>query len=59
MDATAKLQSGIMAGNQANLGDFDECLAIKEEMQSDSPKYNKLYGKYCLGNVTIHRVCID
>lgn len=46
-DATAKLQSGILSGNLANLGFFDQCLEI-----SAATSDGQINGKYCLGSVT-------
>lgn len=47
-DATAKLQAGILSGNLANLGFFDQCLEISENTTD-----GKINGKYCLGRVEI------
>ncbi|KAF5288412.1 hypothetical protein FQR65_LT12025 [Abscondita terminalis] len=43
LDASSKLQSGILEGNIHDIGAFDECIRIKEELES-----NKIVGKYCL-----------
>lgn len=42
LDATSKLNSGILQGNINLIGDFDMCLSIKEEVDE---KY--IEGQYC------------
>lgn len=42
LDATAKLQSGILYGNIMHMGNYDECLDIKEEVND-----TLISGKYC------------
>ena len=37
-DSSSKLQAGILSGNIANFGDFDQCLSIKR---------GPVQGKYC------------
>lgn len=45
-DATSKLQPGIISGNWYDMGDFDQCLNIKEQ------GFNKsLNAKYCTGTM--------
>jgi peptidoglycan/LPS O-acetylase OafA/YrhL len=43
-DASTKFPNGLVVGNFFDLGNFDECLAIK---------YENLYGKYCLGTLPL------
>jgi hypothetical protein len=43
-DASTKFPNGLVVGNFFDLGNFDECLAIK---------YKNLYGKYCLGTLPL------
>ncbi|KAJ3644142.1 hypothetical protein Zmor_026814 [Zophobas morio] len=42
LDASTKIPSGLLQGNVFDLGNFDECYAIK---------YEDIYGKYCLGTL--------
>lgn len=42
LDSTAKLQSGILYGNVLHMGNYDECLEVKEEVNDTS-----ISGKYC------------
>lgn len=44
LDASSKIPSGILAGNLEDLGNFDECLAIKEKVNDN---IGVIYGKYC------------
>lgn len=50
-DATSKLQSGMVRGNVANFGDFEECIQVEKPDGS-------LTGKYCLGDISIEK-CIN
>ncbi|KXZ75923.1 hypothetical protein TcasGA2_TC031628 [Tribolium castaneum] len=43
-DAKAKFPTGVLAGNFYDLGNFDECLGVKN---------GELTGKYCLGKIPI------
>lgn len=45
-DASAKLPSGLLNGNVNQLGDFDQCLAVK---QPDG----EVRGQYCLASIEI------
>lgn len=47
-DAHSKLQSGILEGNFANLGDFDECINVDSEESGDNGE--RIRGKYCFGD---------
>lgn len=46
LDATSKIQSGILEGNINDFGNYDECLAVDKEVEKRHIK-----GKYCLGNI--------
>lgn len=41
LDASAKIQSGILEGHIFDMGSFDECLAVQNDEQT-------ILGKYCL-----------
>lgn len=47
-DANSKLQSGILEGHFANLGDFDECINVDSGGSGDNVE--RIRGKYCLGD---------
>ncbi|KAL3271382.1 hypothetical protein HHI36_021866 [Cryptolaemus montrouzieri] len=44
LDASGKFPSGVLEGNIADLGSFDECLSIAD-------KSKEIYGKYCLVSI--------
>ena len=48
LDATAKLQSGILVGNLVSIGNFDQCIAVKDVQTSFGP----FSGKHCLTSFT-------
>lgn len=43
-DSWAKVQSGIMSGNNMNFGDFDQCLSTQHTTSNDG----KIKGQYCM-----------
>lgn len=45
-DASAKIPSGILSGNLNQMGDFDECLNVKQPN-------NEFTGKYCLASIQL------
>jgi hypothetical protein len=47
-DATGKIPAGIFEGNLLNLGNMDECLAVKADEDNGT-----FTGKYCLVNFLI------
>ncbi|KAK4876117.1 hypothetical protein RN001_012539 [Aquatica leii] len=47
-DASEKLPAGFLQGNGGGLGDFDECISLKEDTSVGTIK-----GKYCLGSLQI------
>lgn len=47
-DAHSKLQSGILEGNVANFGDFDECVNVDSE--GSGHNVERIRGKYCFGD---------
>lgn len=49
LDATAKLQSGVLYGNVMHLGNFDECLEISKKLEN-----NTIKGQYCTAQYTAH-----
>lgn len=48
VDATAKLQSGILRGNIINFGDYDECLSVNS---GEDDANERVVGQYCLGQL--------
>ncbi|XP_066139073.1 nose resistant to fluoxetine protein 6-like [Euwallacea fornicatus] len=48
LDASAKLQSGLLSGNIFNFGDFDECLKV----QVDKGEIGTIQGQYCTVSIT-------
>lgn len=50
LDATSKLQSGILSGNTADFGAFDQCIAVQSSVNHD---INEIKGKYCLGRLKL------
>lgn len=48
LDATAKLQSGVLVGNLVSIGNFDQCIAVKDVQTHFGP----FSGKHCLANLT-------
>lgn len=48
LDATAKLQSGMLVGNLVSIGHFDECIAVTD-VQTHLGSFN---GKHCLATLT-------
>jgi hypothetical protein len=48
LDATAKLQSGMLVGNLVSIGNFDECIAVTD-VQTHLGPFN---GKHCLASLT-------
>jgi hypothetical protein len=48
LDATAKLQSGILVGNLVSIGNFDECIAVTDVQTHLGP----FSGKHCLASLT-------
>lgn len=48
LDATSKIQSGILEGNIYGLGNFDECININTKVYS-----KHIQGKYCIGYIPI------
>lgn len=49
VDATAKLQSGILRGNMINYGDFDECMSVKSGGYFED---EVVEGQYCLAQLS-------
>ncbi|KAK5645104.1 hypothetical protein RI129_006404 [Pyrocoelia pectoralis] len=49
LDASSKLQSGILEGNTYDLGAFDECLAIDRRSEQG------ILGKYCLAAISLEK----
>ncbi|KAF5272166.1 hypothetical protein FQA39_LY01248 [Lamprigera yunnana] len=47
-DASEKLPSGMSKGNGAGLGNFDQCIALKQ-----NTSVGTISGKYCLGGLTV------
>lgn len=47
-DASSNLPNGILSGNLYDLGQFDQCLSIRE-----SGFDRGINGKYCLGTVSV------
>ncbi|KAK4876118.1 hypothetical protein RN001_012540 [Aquatica leii] len=47
-DASEKLPAGLFQGNGGGLGDFDECIGLKQNTSVGTIK-----GKYCLGHLQI------
>lgn len=43
-----KLASGILSGNSYAFGDFDECLSIANNSNSDNESDTNFHGQYCL-----------
>ena len=43
-DSWAKVQSGIMSGNNMNFGDYDQCL----NTQHTTSKDEKIKGQFCM-----------
>lgn len=41
-DSSSKISSGMLQGNIADLGNFDECISIEEPA-----KDMKIFGKFC------------
>lgn len=54
IDATAKLQPGILKGNVYELGSYDECMEIDANVVSanDTNPLN-IKGKYCFGSIPV------
>jgi hypothetical protein len=48
LDASAKLQSGILVGNLVSMGNFDECIAVTD-VQTHLGTFS---GKHCLASLT-------
>ena len=48
LDATAKLQSGVLVGNLVSIGNFDQCIAVND-VQTD---FGPFSGKHCLASLT-------
>jgi len=48
LDATAKLQSGILVGNLVSIGNFDQCIAVTD-VQTHLGTFS---GKHCLASLT-------
>lgn len=48
LDATAKLQSGILVGNLVSIGNFDQCIAVTDVQTHLGP----FSGKHCLATLT-------
>lgn len=47
-DATTKMQSGILDGNLADMGDFNQCLSVTTNIS-----HRSLAGKYCIVSLTV------
>ncbi|KAJ8922593.1 hypothetical protein NQ315_007623 [Exocentrus adspersus] len=47
LDATAKIQSGILVGNMMHVGNFDECLSIDTAINN-----SQINGQYCTAYIT-------
>ncbi|XP_066999715.2 nose resistant to fluoxetine protein 6 [Anabrus simplex] len=50
-DASTKLPDGLLVGNLIQLGNFDECLAVKWTDETDPG--SRFLGQYCLAGVTL------
>jgi hypothetical protein len=48
LDASAKLQSGILKGNLVSIGNFEECIAVTDVQTHLGP----FSGKHCLASLT-------
>lgn len=47
VDAWGKTPSGVLSGNIADLGNYDQCLRIRHELETD----NIFQGQYCFSLV--------
>ncbi|XP_052751582.1 nose resistant to fluoxetine protein 6-like [Galleria mellonella] len=50
-DASAKSPQGLLFGSSFHLGNFDECLAIEDQVDDGTV----VYGQYCLANIKWRR----
>jgi hypothetical protein len=48
LDSTAKLEAGILVGNLASMGNFDECIGVTD-VQTELGAFR---GKHCLASLT-------
>lgn len=48
IDSTSKVPSGILEGNVADLGNYDECVSIEHNIGVE-----KIYGRFCALSMTL------
>ncbi|XP_031330808.1 nose resistant to fluoxetine protein 6-like [Photinus pyralis] len=51
-DSTGKLPAGVLDGNLAELGSFDECLYVTK--LNEEPEGSSFTGQYCLGSIYVN-----
>ncbi|CAH0392931.1 unnamed protein product [Bemisia tabaci] len=56
LDASSKIPSGLLFGNVVDLGNYDECLAIRSDGFTD---HGHSLGKYCLISATFNKTSKD
>lgn len=52
MDAWGKIPSGMLSGNIIELGNFDQCIAVKHKL-GPQPDDDTFEGQYCLGLINM------
>ncbi|XP_031330810.1 nose resistant to fluoxetine protein 6-like, partial [Photinus pyralis] len=51
-DSTGKLPAGVLDGNLAELGSFDECLYVTK--LNEEPEGSSFTGQYCMGSIFVN-----
>jgi hypothetical protein len=54
-DSSAKIQTGLMTGNLNSLGNFDECISVKNISNHDT----YFSGQHCLATLKVENISVS
>lgn len=53
LDANGRIPTGLMKGNNIDMGLYDECVALEHKLELYNEHVHTIKGKYCLSGLII------